>query len=262
MESELMRLMALLDHDCRRSNQTMKRRKSYVDSNEQFWICFQKRNRSTHCLDSEFTTSNCVARNNFHLWDDKKLPGSNTFLGVASTHRASKSEARNSQFILRSTCVFGPRTDIGRGQGALGVLIPGAPICSHGTETDYNNRFYWVNFIQLYYFEIKEEKKRPHNHCQKQLQRGSDSSVWVSGEMPVRPIAKSEHGREMSPGRAGDECLLWQWFWGVRRHYCEYRAVGKDSVKWVLGEGESLCPCVKILELHVEVYVLYSKSPK
>lgn len=82
------------------------------------------------------------------------------FLGVASTHIASRSEARNGVSLFSDPLVsLGP--DPGGGGGALDVLIPAAPVCSQGAETDYNNTFYWVNFIN---FEIKEETKRPHDH--------------------------------------------------------------------------------------------------
>lgn len=41
-----------------------------------------------HHLDSEFASSNCMARNNFQVWGAKKLW--DTFLGVGSAHRASR----------------------------------------------------------------------------------------------------------------------------------------------------------------------------
>lgn len=53
-----------------------------------------------------------------------------------------------------------------------------------------------------------------------------------------------------------------------RQRFCDVRgtalnvAVCKDSVKSESGDCANLCPCVKTLELPVEVCVLFSKSPK
>lgn len=108
-------------------------------------------------LDSEFASSNCMARNNFQIWDAKKLWGHVPWCGFCTQSQQVRSN-KWSQLILRPTCVFGPRTEIGGRGEALNALIPAAPICSHGAKTDH--KFYWANFLQTILFWNRREEEK------------------------------------------------------------------------------------------------------
>lgn len=132
---------------------------------------------------------------------------------------------------------------------------------SPGAKTDHNNTFYRVNFIQLFYFEIWEKKNTPWPlPKKKKIAAGSNSSVWMSRETQVRTIVMSEHGGRML--QVGRWLVLSAERGSVSKGTVLSGDGWKDSIKSELGECENLCPCVKILELCVGVWVLYSKSPK
>lgn len=136
------------------------------------------------------------------------------FLEVGSTHRASRSEARNGVSWFSD-----PLVSLGPGQILGGKntwhFNTSSSICLRGAKADHN-LFYWVNFIKLSYFEIEEERKRHHDHHQKNCSLEVIAQAgWAESAGKTKKSLRTWRGCRLVGQVTNAFCSR------VRRHCCE-----------------------------------------